>query len=351
MVFDKSTDSTEMMPKIVSLIVAVVVFACVLVPVCSSLANGGQNDSDSGSDGDGTALSNEQYVLSKMAYGEHPTFDITMEYSLKTLDEIEYGGEVIQLNAVEMAIIYADAQTVIYMPYSVMTSGSYQLPVILHIDNTTFDEPYLEEISIRDHQLRIVSDGTQVNVYESETITYTFDIVSPCYYSDPNGEYGCYVNPEVFALVAQAVEQEGMDYTPTYPSSLYISDGYTPYFVYPIDIGGNLRLAYGDCGQSNITESYVKSCTPYYTVADGQISDVGWDYEIDVPHGGESNITTGTAVGHYMILPNTISGESGGSGGSSDTGITGTLISIIPVFVVLALILYIVGMFYTNKVE
>lgn len=45
MVFDESTDSTEMMPKIISLIVAVVIFACVLVPVCSSLANGGQNDS------------------------------------------------------------------------------------------------------------------------------------------------------------------------------------------------------------------------------------------------------------------------------------------------------------------
>lgn len=50
MVFDESTDSTEMMPKIISLIVAVVIFACVLVPVCSNLANGGQNDSGNDDD-------------------------------------------------------------------------------------------------------------------------------------------------------------------------------------------------------------------------------------------------------------------------------------------------------------
>ena len=331
---NSSIDTKSMTSKVLSLIVAIVVFACVLVPVLDTVQNGNSGG------GDVTALSNEQYVLSKMAYGENPTFDITMEYSLKTLDEIEYMGQVVQLNAVEMSIIYADAQTVIYMPYSVMMGGSEPLPVILHIDNTTFDEPYLEEISIRDSQLRIVSDGTQVNVYESETITYTFDIVSPCYYSDPNGEYGCYVNPEVFALIAQDLELDGIDYTPTYPASLYITDGYTPYFVYPPV--GDLRLAYGDCGQSNIIESHVKSCTPYYTVADGQISDVGWDYEIDVPHGGESNIRTGTAVGHYMILPNTISGESGGSGGSDsgNSGITNTLIGLIPIFVVLGLLMF-----------
>lgn len=348
MVFDESTGSTEMMPKIISLIVAIVVFACVLVPICSSLANSGQNDSDSGSGGDGTALSNEQYVLSKMAYGEHPTFDINVDLTgMVALDEITYEGQTIPLTAPSMAIIYADAQTTVYLNAGIGYGGQIE-PMILHIDDTTFDDPYLEVISVNGLS-RVVSDGNEVTAYYTNG-EYTFDIASQCYYSNPNGAYGCYVNPELFALLAQGMEQDGIDYIPTYPTSLYITDGYTPYFVHPV--GGELREAYRDCGQSNITESFVKSCTPYYTVADGQITDVGWDYEIDVPYGGESNITTGTAIGQFMILPNTIGGESGeGSGGSTDMGMAGTLISIIPVFVALALILYIVGMFYTNKVE
>lgn len=277
----ESNISENVTPKLVGMIVAIIVLACVMIPICNSLVSDG-NGGGSGS-GEITA-SNEQYALSKMAYGTNPTFEITPSNEESSI-----------LGCYKMAVLYADSTNLIYR-YS-ENEGERVYHIITDSFNTLSDATNVSTIST------VVSDGHTVTVNyvdsDSNSQQYSFDIASPCYYADANGEYGLYINPSVY---------QGMAFPPgmTPPSvgydSLYIPNDYTPHIIGATAL--DLNMAYDNGYIFGYTGGSIRNFSTYTTVSNNQITDAGWHYDIR-PEGSEWE---NDVINHcyFLILPNKV---------------------------------------------
>lgn len=277
----ESNISENVTPKLVGMIVAIIVLACVMIPICNSLVSDG-NGGGSGS-GEITA-SNEQYVLSKMAYGTNPTFEITPSNEESSI-----------LGCYKMAVLYADSTNLIYRYSENESERVYH--IITDSFNTLSDGINVSTIST------VVSDGQTVTVNyvdsDSNSQQYSFDIASPCYYADANGEYGLYINPSV---------NQGLSYPPgmTPPSvgyeSLYIPNDYTPHIIGATVL--SLNMAYDNGYIFGYTGGSIKNFTTYTTVSNNQITDAGWKYDVR-PEGSEWQ---NDVINHcyFLILPNKV---------------------------------------------
>ena len=99
-------DSTSMTSKVLSLIVAIVVFACVLVPVVGSMTNGGGNgDSGSGGSGTTTYTNTGDYYYKEMDSNDHTlrmTIVADMNLPIGNLT-VTYDGESVLTQSIDMS--------------------------------------------------------------------------------------------------------------------------------------------------------------------------------------------------------------------------------------------------------
>lgn len=288
----ESNISENVTPKLVGMIVAIIVLACVMIPICNSLVSNGNGNGGGSSSGEITA-SNEQYVLSKMAYGTNPTFEITPsneEYMTHLTGEF---GESDEPLCYKMAVLYADSTNLIYRLSA--NDGEKVYHIITDSFNTLSDATNVSTIST------VVSDGQTVTVNyvdnDSNSQQYSFDIASPCYYADANGEYGLYLNPSIYEGIRFVGEPTPLEYT-----SLYIPNDYTPHIIGATSY--DLNMAYDNGYVFGYTGGSIKNFTTYTTVSKNLITDAGWKYDIR-PEGSEWQ---NDVINHcyFLILPNKV---------------------------------------------
>lgn len=277
---DNIVDTNSMAGKVVTILIALLFIVVLAFPIANTLGNG---SGESGGSDSPVTVSNEQYVLSKMAYGTNPTFEIT------PTDE-----ESPILSCYKMAVLYADSTNLIYRYSDNESERVYH--IITDSFNTLSDATNVSTIST------VVSDGQTVTVnydVDGQSEQYSFDIASPCYYADANGEYGLYINPSVF---------HGFHLPPgeTPPSvgydSLYIPNDYTPHIIGATAL--DLNMAYDNGYIFGYTGGSIRNFSTYTTVSNNQITDAGWHYDIR-PEGSswENDLDNHC---YFLILPNKV---------------------------------------------
>lgn len=274
----ESNISENVTPKLVGMIVAIIVLACVMIPICNSLVS----DGNGGGSGSGeTTVSNEQYVINKMAYDTNPTFEITPTE-----------------NKTQMPVLYADSTT------AILRLGNRD--TVLHINGEGISDN-LGRVNVTTIT-KVTSDGQTVTVdYTDRNSTaqqYEFEIASPCYYADANGEYGVYINPSAISQLPPNITVSS-----TY-DSLYVPNDYTPHIIYSVNM--SLMMGYDKGHIWGINADIKYQPTEYYDISDNKITDAGWI----LPYRNTEKVEE-ECPSMYMILPNEVT-MSPGSGEDSD---------------------------------
>lgn len=280
---DNIVDTNSMAGKVVTILIALLFIVVLAFPIANTLGNG---SGESGGSDSPVTVSNEQYVLSKMAYGTNPTFEITPTDEMYS---ISFEGQDMNL-AYRMPVLYADSTTVIYRTVADMGMpiGDY----VFHITGEDIDDNLTTQ-NVSDIS-KVSSDGQTVTVDyvdgDNNSQQYTFDIASPCYYPDTNGEYGVYFNPSAFLNAPIDV----LDYT-----SLSIPNDYTPHIIG----NSNMILFMGyDIGHLWGVMADIKyQPTEYYNISNNQITNAGWE----VSYRNSSEVTEDCPC-MFLILPNKV---------------------------------------------
>lgn len=272
-------NTNTMVGKVVAVCIALLFIVVLAFPIANSLSNMGGNGGGSDSP---ITVSNEPYVINKMAYGTNPNFEIT-----PTEDKTQ------------MPVLYADSTT------AILRLGNRDS--VLHINGEGISDN-LDRVNVFTIT-KVTSDGQTVTVdflnRQSVADSYTFDIESPCYYADANGEYGVYINPSAIA--------GGLPPTMPVPStydSLYIPNDYTPHIIASVNL--TLMMGYDKGHIWGINADIKYQPTEYYDISDNKITDAGWI----MPYRNTEKVEE-KCPSLYMILPNKVT-MSPGSGGDSE---------------------------------
>ena len=354
----------DILTKVVSLVVAVVVFACVLVPVIGSMANGGDSGSGSGTT---TYTNTGDYYYKEMDSNDHT---LRMTVVTESMDSpignltVTYDGVSVLTQHIDMSSQEpmslapfligvwdngngGDGLTA-YLTFGVTEGLSWVTPApngiltyhpiaITHQEEGGGVMTVWEEFSIHEGVTNWVSQ--EVEGATRATVRYALA---------PSGEYVLAQNPKV--------DNDSEIFIPEYPFSMD-NDGGESVGLISFASVFNTDILTDDTQQipmavwGNIGPS--DTCTPvaHSTESNGirTISNITIDCSILIPDREGEWTYTGTFTISKMIVPVTveISSESDG-GDSGNSPMVNTLIGIIPVFVALGLILAIVGMFYTR---
>lgn len=346
-------DSTAMTSKVLSLIVAIVVFACVLVPVVGSMANGG----DSGGGGAITYTNvGDYYYKSATTDSDEHLMEVThyIHYNEDSTDTIELtvvvdGNEVYSNIFENVNDDYYEFATPIVLAYSddgyLVNYGGYcrweinsdTLPTVCYNmlpDSEEFDDDSATTVT----NLRI-SNGT---LSYTDRETNSPNTIAIEYYMAEDGEY---------VLADSNVKVAKSDTTIYVNYSLYMTSETSEMLMY-------YRII-GQFDSSNITSSeldmqgylhiggvtWVNISNPQCSATlDSTIDDVGITLEsinADAQLEYDGNVFNGSTTITQFFVPVTVSLSA--DSGSSDSGVVGTLIGIIPIFVVLGLLMFAVS--------
>ena len=355
-------DSTSLTSKAISVVVAIVVFACVFVPVIGSMAGGG--------DGGGGTVTytnvGDYYYKSATADSEEHTIliDNTQDSSN---NEITLSTTVITVDGVEVYSNTEDADILQYRsPYvffgwnehgpieyneSVMTLYYWQAGNRLYMDGAldNHEEGDTFERTVISFS---ISDGNIVGVDEEEE---SVPVIVPIeYFISSDGEYVLADSPVVSVIENMDIGVMLARYTTsTTPgdwedwTALYILEGWIESESITADVQNITSVGIYTTAEQTTVMDYSVILN---SMSNGNIRSIeSIDVEVylkDVLPRDEvesEDIFTNT----QFIVPTTVTVPA--EGGDSDSGhspMVKTLIGIIPVFVALGLILAIVGMFY-----
>lgn len=316
------------------------------------------------------ASGNNPDTWMKMAYGEDPTFSITLDYvtmmpSMEDWDPIAYASFSVQSNGTMTAPV-DDLRDALYeadqsqgqdggLAYGIVASGTI-IPLVAWEDAETYslimvdlsqgyfsceiyeksDGTYSSE-SLGSSVTGIEGNGTTITVHYESDEDSVFDLGSlaplKVYYADAKGGYGVYHASDI-------LNTDG-----TVKASLYrTSETIHQYYV---NAGvGAVSRAYIDGRQVGMYDTGV-SIEMKETLTSGKVSFEGWHANIHYQNDTyeEEDIFASSFI--FPLHADNDSSEGGsGSGGNS---VTGTLLKTIPIFVAVAIILAVVGMFYTRE--
>lgn len=336
-------DSTAITNKAISLIVAIIVFACVLVPVVGSMADGGGNPviynsglnytkADSGNHILNVEIVENEFVVTV----DEQIVDIGMEYDPNVQDsDMVYPR-------VPLAFGYGEVNTGI-------NSGTYFTILVLAqngvLNYILFDGQYTEG-SVNATNTITISNGVG---NWGDNVSFAVE-----YYIVPEGEYVMTTNAKIL---------DDTEIMIAYPDpNLIIADSEEGEvdLGYPAIYGRGTIATLDSTVETNLTQmmstvgalidysvSHTLTTQDFYSI----LNNVSITFTAEGP-GSDSNPMefTKTINADTFLVPKIISEGSGGDSGSG-SDITSTLIQIIPVFVALGLILAIVGMFYNSKMD
>lgn len=377
-------DSTPITSKAVSLVVAIVVFACVLVPVCEAMSNTG-----GGEGGGGTEVLNDyQAMYAEMGFDISPykSYQIYFKDSTPTLPQsYHYDLESIRAladslpasNGVEYTVPIFECRCYfddgLYIPFSLNYWDELYYNMFFP-DAFGEGQDYTPGEPVTDDNI-VVMEFTLNTDYTFESRYQTTKDAEP-YVTTGTAEYVNVISVEESGYVPEYVysydedtdaeETEYMKFTiggkfvlidtPTYvsggqtlvPSSLLYYEGM---ITEDMLSNGTITLELSnELVEGVYTIPYVEtSVAGVYTFSDDTYNNRSVEY-VSGSYEWDSDL-----YGNIFV-PTTISTGSGTSTGSnvsgSGNGTVNTLVGVIPVFVALALILYIVSMFYNpNRIE
>lgn len=352
-------DSTSITSKAVSLVVAVVVFACVLVPVIGSMTDGGDSGSGSGGDSITTYTNTGDYYYKEMDSNDHTlrlTIVASQDSPIGNLT-VTFDGESVLTQSVDMSSQEPMSLAPFLIgvwdegnggdgPTAYLTFGSlnglswvtlFNNTLTYHSINITHQEAdgdnmvMWEEFNIHDGVTNWTSN--EVEGVTSATIHYALA---------PTGEYVLAQNPKV--------DNDSVIYVPEYPFSID-NDGGESVGLISFASVFNTAILTDDTQQipmavrGNIEPS--DTCTPvaHSTESNGvrTISNITIDCSLLMPDREGEWTYTGTFTISKMIVPVTVELSAESDGGDSDSGnspIVNTLIGLIPIFVVLGLLMF-----------
>ena len=341
-------DSTSMTSKAISLVVAIVVFACVLIPVLNAMENG-NSGGGSGDEGRPQILTNSgEYTYASMDSNTH-----TMRIQLVDDDFIlTVDGQQIDVGFGYVPWDNENPPTVTNT-LTLITGNIDDSPAFIFLDGTgaviSYDYEYVINL-VENSDVTLTITGTGVT-HDSEEFSMNVE----CYIST-SGDYVMAENPKV--LEDTTIRLCSMGQTPKYSTEIRVNDGtilfegYTE--NYPIyNYIGTLNTLSDMTNVDLNHDDWV--CTPQYESASGYYVLNSVDCTrterlqgIETP---DIDVTD-TCSATLFLVPAEITVASSDSGSDSDGGIVGTLIGIIPVFVALGLIIAVVSMFYNpNRMD
>lgn len=347
---DYSIDTKSMTSKAISLIVAIVVFACVLIPVLDAIVSG---DSGSGESSNFTTYTNTGTPLALVDpndSAEHTMIvEIVNDSVYITVDEgVPYNTEI-------TTDVFNEGDKNLFL---LMVSKSGKC---IWIDDNGWVSYH--ELADRGDYFEPIYATIGSLLDNPITLTYQNNI---CSFVDENDESYSISIDLVFSPTK-------IDYVSTSEQSLILADSliyWTNPAVFVSEqqgvqywVNGSFAVSTFDMleyGATIIYNSIEYSCQTelnleitdngeYYTF-DGISMTIIQDVTETVP---ASIIENGLDYygNYYVAVPYQITVESSGSGSDSDNSVVSTLIGIIPIFVALGLTLAIVGMFYNSKMD
>lgn len=389
-------EQNVLVTKMIGIVVAVIVAAVVLVPICNSLTEG---DGGSGGGGGGTGgpytNTGEYYYTNEKPNDDivSSDIDVTLRYVtandtsqvqyILVYEEADSYGDVVRSSVILDKIYNSEEIDPLENGVHVITGlgtiiyDGKECPIYLEMNSSNrwsfgvlFEPGYNEEsedwvpMSFGDQiLLPTTSAGTSTEVHGRVWVDWnnlTLQLsYSPTEPSRPN--IGCFIttaesathvyseNPIVssteetmFCLYGNSpliisLEEGSVEFVDGIYSTKKAVDSPDIALAVPSEYYGYI------VNESQSVETNVESATIKSTnLGDGA-------YHVDgiaVSGGGlQYNLPA------KAIVPVTIegSGSGGGSSGGSDLGVAGTIIGIIPVFVILAILMGAVGLFYQNR--
>lgn len=335
--------------KVIGIVIAVIVAAVVLVPICNSIADGGNNDGDNGSDQVG------QYHYLTAKEGENHTLSISetdssaiVEYDGETLVTMEKGTEawILPIMATNDDIGGENAEFLWVLYYhidKVSGQGSVWFEGQSIVDSTTISSDLPQEYSI---------SGKSVSGIGGECIWYIADegdlaLVDKPIMGVDDTIYFAYFNQD-------GLETEG---NPNVSTIKYVGimgigtletlseNIYCPSSMYDWETIDNATSESGDYYD---LESYPNNWQEGdITIDTSETSDgIRLNGISVITHWENPTNPTWTQNITKFIVPVK---EDGGTSDDTDLGTAGTLIKVIPIFVILAILMGAVGLFYQNR--
>ena len=368
--------------KMIGIVVAVIVAAVVLVPVCNSIADnggsssGGGGDSGSGSGGEGTTGTvytiADQYsqtypdwpyksyqIYNPTIEGSSP-FNITTSDIVGVLDNFRSMGiasgfsidlaqiitDTFEINSYVRVNQYTEGGLEYRAGFQVALFGEEQYNVYMFDTNTAQNQQQGKQGSF---ELICASDGTYTL---DMSYYYGGGMVSKSYSGQVSlltflsqNEVG-YYTMELGSEFTLPIF-EGQEYITTIDEYDNDDDYLLSCAICPTDISVDTSA-----GQYTLTGTHNDTT---YTLS-GNIEQSDSETKIIIDPSAE--IITQPSVENYvglrMIYASTQGivgggGEGGSSDSGSDLGVAGTIIGIIPVFVILAILMGAVGLFYQDR--
>lgn len=313
-------DSTSMTNKVISLIVAIIVFACVLIPVLDAIGSGDSGGGDTAYTNTGdyyyTSTAGKTFTVEKIDHVD--TNDIALSTELRTNGQTTYTWD------------WSDEYEYVIYPLG------FDENILFEYFGSTYAWASGEESdaiyrptsidNAEDHTqtyIWTITDGIVTYIVNNESVTAPFQL-----------DYILTNEPSEYVVADSPVTVE-------YDTPLLFGINYDDAVggAYNV-ICGNITPAIGN-NNVELSLTYPDDCSASvsFTVSDlgdaMRISDISLAYS---ERGGQYTIPA------KPIVPTVV--EISGSGSDSDSGIVGTLIGIIPIFVALALVIGVVSMFY-----
>lgn len=377
-------DSTSITSKAISLVVAIVVFACVLVPITSSMTNSG--GSDSGEDAE------VLYTNAGTWYYDKFSNDAQITYSFKSDgDGIAQRSNLVKINDGEWQeagdIVWTgEDRWELHSTFPVFTfktsDGKYGIEGLVGMPVSAIEgDPTPLRVSLCWYRA-IQGNNEPVTIcmmgrysgwdaiasvsLSNGTVTYNFP--SGQSFQPINGEYELYLTGETSGDYTWVTNGSA---TVIADTQFYVSGNFgkaeivvdDPYnkvsFSHNVLLNGKGTVStllnqsdisvYGATGTIGALE-YLEEINPTLSTSPAESGDglVLGDYTVSEENDWDTPIRS-------FIVPTEIT-AGGDDGDDSDSGsgnspMVNTIIGIIPVFVVLGLILAIVGMFYNSKMD
>ena len=325
----------------IGIIVAVVVVAVVLVPICNSIA-----DNSGGSVNTGEYyydIPDETYLI--WIEGDADDKTITMEIRPMSMSMTQ------EINITKSWTFNLPFYT--YLPIAVDDSG--QMEVWIQIVYLYEGDMYLcmimngvsTNVNLQDSDAGgfvVTADGVESFIYAHNNMEY-YQYKSGEYYvinDRSDGEYVCAKNPKVLedtdiiVMGGQVVGKEQYEVGGTW----YIVS--TEYYYIGSASGlsdGMEQHFYGD------ESEYTSTITSFITdLGDGVLKLGPISYTLEKP-GDVNDVSYESPIDFYAVVPMDIEGIGSDGGGS----IIGTIVKVIPIFVILGILIGMVAMYYQGR--
>lgn len=313
-------EQNVLLTKMIGIVVAVIVAAVVLVPICNSLTEG-DGDNGGGGGAPDVVYENPASVFNYGYYnntGQIEDFEITFSIGQQgfTINGEEF---VFDLETMRMSNILVP----IFASSSVIVTNLEGFgTMVLDSDSNT-----INIVTAGTEGTLICQDGVVTVTMNASPDPYSFQVDEPCYYYKEDGDYGVYTAESIAEGLYADADIGIIPYGIFRTSNIRIMVANNLYHDYG---GGDGRAMY------ELTES------------DGKITNISWEI-MGVTHDLTEVIAPESESGIVAFFPHSIGESGGGSSGGSDLGTAGTIIGIIPVFVILAILMGAVGLFYQNR--